>query len=130
MLTNAVENKTLLFESVRSVFPHLKSFSDDQIERKLEVKKLDDVITDFISYIQRERIMMRNEKLVEGVNLLKLVMCQMHSFQYPPQAITPKNVLGNLSMLDDYFYKEAYKKQKHLENAFPGYSHLMAGYVA
>jgi hypothetical protein len=120
------DNRTILLESIREVFPHLRGFSDQQIERKIAAKKIEDLVTDFISYVQRDKIMMRTEKLVEGVRLLKIVQREMVKFQYPPVAITPRSVLDNLSMLDHHFFKQSYKQQKALEDGFPGYSNLIA----
>jgi hypothetical protein len=122
--TNQQDNRYILFESLRIVFPHLKHFSDDMIERKIGSKKLDDCISELILYIQRDGIKTRNERLVEGVQLLKLVQHQMLNYQYPPAAITPKNVAESLSLLDDYFYRKATREQEYYKQAFPGYASI------
>jgi hypothetical protein len=116
------EGKYVLLESIRSIFPHLKQFSDDSLERKLASKKLEDCITDFVSYINRDGIKTRNEKLVEGVKLLKLVQHQMLNYQYPATAITPKNVVEGLSLLDDYFYRREQDHARYLRESFPAYA--------
>jgi hypothetical protein len=124
VIANQQDNRFILFECIRVIFPHLKDFNDEMIEKKIGSKKLDDCISEFILYIQRDGIKTRNERLVEGIKLLKLVQHQMLNYQYPAAAITPKNVTEGLSLLDDYFYRKATREEEHYEQAFPGYSSI------
>lgn len=99
----------LLLDCVRSVFPHLKSFSDQMLTEKIGSKKTPFIAEEFQSYVLRNQptgiVVSRAVKTNEGMKLAKIVRDQLVAFHYPPVAITPKNLCENLSLIDDYFVR-------------------------
>ena len=106
----------VLVEAIRFVIPPVKNFTSNMIQGKICSERVGKVADELNAYINRDCIISRRiERLNEGKDLLKKLVAQMREAKMP---VTCKTVCDCLGWLDNILVTE-------LEDAFPGYSHLM-----
>ena len=84
--------RDLLITCLREIFPHLKKFSEASFEYKLGGRaKFDQAAQEFLAYIERDRVMMKNERIHEGIQLLEMLRDEMKA-AYNPMPVSPKTI--------------------------------------
>ena len=122
---------TVLLTCLRSIFPTKRNFPDDLLLAEIGTKADQTrAVAQFDGYVKRNlevgRVMQRNEAIVEGDKVLKMVVHQIQEYQYPGRAITVNNVCASLNLVDDYLIRKETERIAFLKEQFPGYWKRMA----
>jgi hypothetical protein len=83
----------ILLACLRDVSYPVRNFTDAMLKRKIG-DRLPHVAAEFNAFIQQDRILMKNQKLAEGVRLLKLLTEQMKKSDMPVSVMTICNCMG------------------------------------
>ncbi len=124
-------DQTVLLACLRNVFPTKRNFPDDMLLAEIGTQaEQGRAVAQFNGYLQRNlevgTVMQRNDAIVEGDSVLKMVIHQIQEYSYPGKAITITNVCANLHLVDDYLIRKESERIAFLKEQFPGYWKTMA----
>ncbi len=124
----------ILLTCLRNAFPTKRNFPDDLLLAEIGTKaEQTRAIAQFTGYVQRNletgRVMSRNESIVEGDKIFKIVQRQIQQYQYKGHMpVTITNVCAHLNLVDDYLIRKEKERVDWLKAQFPGYWKKMAAY--